>query len=311
MRITFLGTGAGLPSRTRNVSSMALRLPQRREVWLFDCGEGTQHQLLRSDLRISQITRIFITHLHGDHIFGLPGLLGSCSLSGDPGRIDIYGPPGLERFLSVALEISQSTLGFPMQVHTVEPGEILSDGNCTVTALPLEHRIPAYGYRMRERDHPGAFDAEAAGRMGVPAGPLYGRLKQGESVTLPDGRTVDGAALCGPPEPGRVLAYCTDTTYCAGAVELARDADLLVHEATFSARHQELAVISGHSTSEMAARVATEAGAHSLFLTHLSSRYAPGTAIEPEELLREARSIFPATDLAADFLEYEVPRRRG
>lgn len=310
MRITFLGTGAGIPSRTRNVSSMALRLPQRKEVWLFDCGEGTQHQLLRSDVRLGHITRIFITHLHGDHIFGLPGLLGTCSLSGDLRQLDIYGPPGLDSLLSTALELSQTTLGFPLQVHIIEGGVIVDDGGFSVRCLPLEHRIATFGYRVQEYDHPGRLDVAAAEALGIPPGPLYSRLKQREMVTLPDGRLIDGANLVGPPVPGRGVAYCTDTSYCANAVELARNADVLVHESTFSMQHEELARISAHSTTAMAARTALEANARFLFLTHLSSRYAVGNAIEPVDLLNEARRIFPATDLASDFLSHEIPLHR-
>ncbi len=288
---------------------MALRIPGRSEVWLFDCGEATQHQLLRSDLRSSQITRIFITHLHGDHIFGLPGLLGSCSLSGDSRRVDIYGPPGLDRFLSVALEISSTNLTFPVDVHVAEPGEIFDDGGVAVSALRLEHRIAAVGYRVREHDRSGAFDAAAAAALGVPSGPLYGRLKRGETVLLPDGRCIDGVGMIGKAEPGRVLAYCTDTTYCRNAVELARNADVLVHEATFSEQQEALAQASGHSTTAMAARVALEAEARLLFLTHLSSRYSRGKGMAPEDLLAEAQAIFPSARLAEDLMSYEIPRR--
>ncbi len=299
-----------MPTRARNVSCVALRLPQRGEVWLFDCGEATQHQLLRSDLRISQITRIFITHLHGDHLFGLMGLLATCGMVGDARRIDIYGPAGLTEYVRESTRRSQTRFSYPAEVHTIEAGEVFADDEFVVSCLPLEHRIRAFGFRVTERDRPGRFDVERAAALGLPAGPLYGRLKRGERVTLPDGREIDGRELCGPTETGRSVVYCTDTIYCRSAVELARDADLLIHEATFARADEELARQSMHSTTEMAARVALEARARLLFITHLSPRYAPGNDIEPDDLLGEARAVFPQTEMARDFLTVEVPRRR-
>ncbi|NJL23699.1 MAG: ribonuclease Z, partial [Leptolyngbyaceae cyanobacterium SM1_3_5] len=211
MQITFLGTSSGVPTRSRNVSSLALRLPQRSEVWLFDCGEGTQHQILRSDVRISQITRIFITHMHGDHIYGLMGLLASCGLAGNPSRIDIYGPSRLEDYLRAAGKFSQTHFGYPVKVHTVQPGLVFEDDEFTVGCAALEHRVPAFGYRVAEKDKPGRFNVEKAIELGIPSGPLYGKLKRGETVTLPDGRSIDGATLCGETEIGRKFVYCTDT----------------------------------------------------------------------------------------------------
>jgi ribonuclease Z len=311
VQLIFLGTSAGVPTRRRNVASLALRLPERAEVWLFDCGEATQHQVQRSDVRISQIRRIFITHLHGDHLYGLLGLLASRGLAGDAERIDLYGPPGLDEYLRAGLRYSHARLNFPVEVRTVEAGVIVEHGDFAVQAAPLAHRVPTFGYRIRERDRPGALDAERAVALGVPFGPLFGRLKRGERVRLADGRVVDGAALLGSPEPGRGVAYCTDTAYCREAVELAADADLLVHEATFAQRDAELARATGHATAAEAARVAREAGARRLILTHVSARYAPGAEIGPEALLAEARAVFPATELAEDFLTVEVPRRSG
>lgn len=290
---------------------MVLRLPQRGEIWLFDCGEGTQHQLLRSDLKISQLTRIFITHMHGDHIFGLMGLLASYGLAGHPSRIDIYGPPDLEEYLRACRRYSQTRFSYPMQVHTVEPGKIYEDDEFSVGCELLKHRVPAFGYRIVERDRSGRFNVEKATALGIPSGPLYGKLKRGETVTLPDGRKIRGADLCGTPEVGRKMAYCTDTIFCEGAIALAEDADVLVHEATFSHQDAELAFQRLHSTSTMAAQVALAAQAKQLLMTHFSPRYAPGNAIVLEDLLAEARAIFPNTKMARDFLAYDIPRRRS
>jgi ribonuclease Z len=310
LQITFLGTSSGVPTRSRNVSSIALRLPQRAEVWLFDCGEGTQHQILRSEIKVSQITRIFVTHMHGDHIYGLMGLLASCGLAGNPTRIDIYGPPKLDEYLKACGRYSQTYFSYPVKVHTVQPGVVFADEEYTVSCAPLTHRVPAFGYRVAEKDKPGRFNVEHAQALGIPSGPLYGKLKQGAIVTLPDGRVINGADLCGETQIGRKFVYCTDTIYCDNAVELAQDADVLIHEATFAHQDAELAYQRLHSTSTMAAQTALSAGAKQLIMTHFSPRYAPGNAIVLDDLLSEARAIFPKTLMASDFFTYEIPRRQ-
>lgn len=298
-----------MPTRSRNVSCVGLRLPQRGEVWLFDCGEGTQHQLLRSDLKISQITRIFITHMHGDHLFGLVGLLASAGMAGHARSIDVYGPPGLEEYMQEVTRRSETHFSYRAEAHTVETGMVFEDDEFIVACQPLKHRIETFGYRVMERDRPGAFDVEKARAMGIPSGPLYGRLKRGERVRLTDGREIDGRDFCGATVSGRRIAYCADTIYCQSAVELARDADVLIHEATYAQRDEELARRSLHSTSRMAARVAQEAEVKQLLITHISPRYIVGNPIEPDDLLAEARAIFPNTEMAHDFLTVEVPRR--
>ncbi|MEO0827843.1 MAG: ribonuclease Z [Cyanobacteria bacterium J06639_16] len=310
MQITFLGTSSGVPTRSRNVSSVALRLPQRAEVWLFDCGEGTQHQFLRSDFKSSQIRRIFVTHMHGDHIFGLMGLLASCGLAGSgQQRIDIYGPPKLNEYLQACRRYSQTHFSYPIKVHTVEPGRVYEDDEFTVVCDRLEHRVPAFGYRVVEKDRPGRFDVKRAAAMGIPSGPLYGRLKRGEVVDLPDGRRVSGTDLCGPPLVGRKLVYCTDTIFCENAVSLATDADVLIHEATFAHADAEMAYQRLHSTSTMAAQVALAARVKQLIMTHFSPRYAPGNPIELDDLLAEAQAIFKSTLMARDFFTYDIVRQ--
>ncbi len=309
MHITFLGTSSGVPTRARNVSSIALRLPQRAEIWLFDCGEGTQHQFLRSDLKVSQISRIFITHLHGDHIFGLTGLLASCGLAGNAKRIDIYGPAGLSDYLQACVRYSQTHFSYPVKVHTIQPGMIFEDEEYQVVCGYLKHRVTAFGYRIIEKDKPGRFDVEKARQLGIAPGPIYAQLKQGKTVTLPDGLVVRGTELCGEPQIGRKFVYCTDTVFCDGAVELAQDADVLVHEATFAHQDAEMAFQRLHSTSTMAAQVALSAKVKQLIMTHFSPRYAPGNSIVLDDLLKEARAIFPNTEMAYDFLTYEIPRR--
>ena len=311
MQVTFLGTSSGVPTRARNVSAVALRLPQRSELWLFDCGEGTQHQFLRSELRVSQLRRIFVTHMHGDHVFGLPGLLASLGLAGSCGGIDLYGPDPLRDYLEGVMRTSSTRIGYPLRTHRVKEAAargslVLDDDDITVRCTALTHRVPAYAYRVDQKPRPGRFDVERARALGVPPGPVYGELKAGRSVTLDDGRVIRGEALCGPPRPGRSVVYCTDTVFSEAAVALARGADLLIHESTFSHGEAELAIARQHSTSTMAAQTALEAGVKRLVLTHLSPRYVAGNPMTPDDLVAEARAIFPETLVARDFLSLEV-----
>ncbi len=314
MQVTFLGTSSGVPTRARNVSAVALRLPQRSELWLFDCGEGTQHQFLRSDLRLSQLRRVFVTHMHGDHVFGLPGLLASLGLAGSSAGVDLYGPDPLEAYLQGVLRTSSTRIGYPLAVHRVreaaENGTVLlEDDDIIVRTTPLTHRVPAYAYRIEQKPRPGRFDVDQARALAIPPGPIYAALKRGETVSLDDGRRIDGRQLCGPTRPGVSVVYCTDTVFCEAAVALAQGADLLIHEATFSHGEAEMAFQRQHSTSTMAAQTAAEAGVQQLVLTHLSPRYAPGNAISADDLLAEARTIFPNTVLAKDFLSLDVTPR--
>ena len=310
MEITFLGTSSGVPTRSRNVSSVALRLPQRAEVWLFDCGEGTQHQLQRSDIKSSQIRRIFVTHMHGDHTFGLMGLIASCGLAGTGQPIDIYGPEGLKEYLLTTAKYSYINFGDRLRIHTVKTGVLYEDDEFIVSCRLLKHRVPAHGYRVEEKDRPGMFNLEKAKALGIPPGPVYGQLKQGKVVTLEDGRKINGKDLCGKAESGRKFVYCTDTVFCDAAVELSQDADVLIHEATFAHQDAQMAFEKMHSTTTMAAQVALLAGVKQLIMTHFSPRYAPGNPIQLNDLKQEARAIFPQTKLAYDFYSHEIPRRR-
>ena len=311
MQVTFLGTSSGVPTRGRNVSAVALRLPQRAELWLFDCGEGTQHQFLRSDLRVSQLRRVFVTHMHGDHVFGLPGLLASLGLAGTCPGIDLYGPDLLRDYLEGVLRTSSTRIGYPLRTHKVRQAAaggsvVFADDEIQVRCAPLTHRVPAYAYRVDQKPRAGRFDIEQARQLGIPPGPIYAELKAGRTVTLEDGRIINGASLTGPERPGASVVYCTDTVFCEAAVELARGADLLIHESTFSHGEAELAIARQHSTSTMAAQTALEAGVRQLVLTHLSPRYMPGNPQSPDDLLAEARAIFAETIVAKDFLSLDV-----
>ena len=311
MQVTFLGTSSGVPTRARNVSAVALRLPQRSDLWLFDCGEGTQHQFLRSDLRVSQLSRIFVTHMHGDHIFGLPGLLASLGLAGSCDGIDLYGPDPLRDYLEGVMRTSSMRISYPLRTHRVKEAAssgavLLEDDDISVRCTLLTHRVPAYAYRVEQKPRAGRFDVAQAQALGIPPGPVYAELKAGREVVLEDGRIINGASLCGPERPGCSVVYCTDTVFSEAAVELAQGADLLIHESTFAHAEAEMAFARQHSTSTMAAQTALAAGVKQLMLTHLSPRYMPGNPVTPDDLLEEARAIFPNTELAKDFLSVEV-----
>ena len=313
MQITFLGTSSGVPTLTRNVSSVALRLPQRPDIWLFDCGEGTQHQFLKSELRISQIRKIFISHMHGDHIYGLPGLLSSIGLSGTSKGIDLYGPHELQDFVYGVMRSSSSRISYPMNFYQVENSAnkkefLLDENDFCVKCTELKHRIPSYAYRVNQKPRPGRFDIEKAKSLEIPPGPIYAALKRGERVQLKDGRKFNGKDFCGESKPGLSMVYCTDTVFTESAIEISSGTDLLIHESTFSHQDSDMAYQRGHSTSTMAAQIAAEAGVGKLVLTHLSPRYAPGNRSTQHDLLNEAKAIFANTLLAKDFLNIEIKK---
>ncbi len=313
MQVTFLGTSSGVPTLTRNVSAMVLKPPQRSELWLFDCGEGTQHQFIRSNLKLSQIKKIFITHMHGDHIYGLPGLLASIGLAGSSSGIEIYGPTPLKNFIDSCLYNSSSRLAYPLKFYKVENAAFnqeifFEDSDLEVKTAPLKHRIPSFAYRVNQKNRPGRFNIEKAKSKKIPPGPVYAALQKGEEVRLEDGRIFCGKEFCGPPRPGVSMVYCTDTVYTESAIEISRGADLLIHESTYSNKETDMAYERGHSTATMAAQIAAKANVNQLILTHLSPRYTPGNETSPNDLLNEAKAIFPNTQLAKDFLQIDVKK---
>lgn len=305
MELIFLGTSAGVPTRSRNVTAILLDLqhPTRGGLWLFDCGEGTQHQLLHTPYHPGKLDKIFITHLHGDHLFGLPGLLCSRSMAGIASPLTIYGPAGVREFVDTALRLSGSWTDYPLEIVEITEGLIFDDGVYKVTATVLDHPITCFGYRIEEHDKPGALNAAALLADGVKPGPLFQRLKQGETVTLDDGRIVNGQHYLSAPLPGKKLAIFGDTAPCPSALQLAQGVDVMVHEATLEAAMEEKANSRGHSSTRQAARLACEAGVGKLIITHVSSRYDVHGC---ERLLAECRDAFAHCELAEDFTQFSV-----
>ena len=288
--IVFLGTSSGTPSRERNVSAVAVVLDGT--VLLFDCGEGTQHQLLRAPVRSGAIEAIFITHLHGDHVYGLPGLLATMSMNGRVRPLTLVGPEGLREHVECVLRTSNHNPIFPIEFERGS-GFSPTGRGFRVEAALLDHSITALGYCVVEDDHPGAFDPQRARDLGIPPGPEWGALQR-----------AGDPRVCGPARPGRRVAYCTDTRPCASAAGLARGADVLIHESTYAEELRAEADARLHSTAAGAASVAAEAGVGRLILTHFSTRYR-----DVAPLLAEARAVFPNTDAAEDFATFRVPRR--
>jgi ribonuclease Z len=308
VELYFLGTGAGMPSKQRNVTAIALNLLAERGVyWLFDCGEGTQQQILHSPVKLGRSEKLFVTHLHGDHIYGIPGLLTSRSYLGGDTPFTIYGPRGIRSFVENALTISAAHLSYPLSIVEIEQeGILFEEDDFKVEAARLEHRVESFGYRVVEQNQPGKLMLDKLKELGIKSGPVYGELKRGKTVVLEDGRTLHGADYVGPAIQGRKITVLGDTRYCKGAVYLASDADVLVHEATFAMDRQELAYAYDHATSVDAARTAQEAGAHVLIMTHISSRYTHEEAVQ---LLLEAQHIHPKSYMAQDFWGYEIERK--
>lgn len=308
MELQFLGTGAGVPAKHRNVTSIALKLlDERNEVWLFDCGEGTQMQILRTSIRPRKIEKIFITHLHGDHIFGLPGLLSSRSFQGGDTPLEIYGPKGIETFIKTSLAVSQTRLGYALEfIELTEDQPIFEDQQFSVYTKKLDHGIDSFGYRVVEHDHKGELQVDKLKELAIPAGPIYGKLKKGETVTLDDGRIIDGKAFVGPNKKGRIVTILGDTRKTGNSVLLAQDSDVLVHESTFNKNEEKMARNYYHSTTHQAAEIAKEAKTNKLLLTHISARYLGKAALELEN---EAKEIFPNTLIMKDFETIEVPFR--
>jgi len=294
LTLRFLGTSASRPTVERNVSSLALI--REGETLMFDCGEGTQRQMMRYGISFA-LADIFFTHMHADHMLGVTGLLRTLGLQGRTEPMNLYGPPGSEKLLWKAITLGSEKQHFEIMVFEITPETPLKRSGYSLVPFAVEHgdRL-AIGYQLVEETRLGRFNPEKAREMGVPEGPLWGKIHKGETVTLPDGRTIEPSELVGPTRPGRRIVLTGDSRPSEGTIAAALGADILVHEATFATE-------TGHSTAREAAEVAAKAGVKKLVLTHVSARYSRDTS----ELEREAREIFPATIIARDGLEIDVP----
>jgi ribonuclease Z len=312
LTLTFLGTSAARPTVERAVSAIALQ--REGETLLFDCGEGTQRQMMRYGVSFA-LADIFFTHFHGDHFLGVIGLVRTLGLQGRTEPLRLYGPRGARRLLSAALELGVERSTFTVEIRELEPGEKLPRAGYDLEVFAVDHGGGALGYALREHQRLGRFDPEKARALGIPEGPLWGKLHRGETVEWeemrPDGKAVRRStgpeALVGSPRPGRLVVLSGDTRPSTTLVEVAAGADLLVHEATFSTEEKDRAVETRHSTAVEAAQVALAARVKRLVLTHLSARFSAA----PGVLLDEARAVFPETVVARDGMEMEVAYRES
>ncbi len=301
LSVRFLGTSAARPTVERNVSSIAVI--REGETLLFDCGEGTQRQMMRYGISFA-LSDMFITHFHGDHIIGVIGLFRTLALQGRTEPMRMFGPRGASRVLRSAANFGVDRVGFPLEITEIVPGEPIARDGYAIVPFPTVHSGEvSVGYALVEEDRKGRFDPEIARALGIPEGPLWGKIHRGESVTLDDGRVIEPHVLVGPRRAGRTLAITGDTRPTDATINAARGADLLIHEATFADEEAARAAETGHSTARDAARVAAAAGVRRLALTHFSARYSR----DPGELLREARELFNEVVLARDGMEIDIP----
>jgi ribonuclease Z len=301
LAVRLLGTSASRPTVERNVASLAV--VREGETLLFDCGEGTQRQMMRYGVSFG-LEDIFFTHFHADHVIGVIGLMRTMSLQGRTERLRMWGPRGAVKMLKRAEEFGMDRLSFPLEVTELDPGDRVERKDYAVVPYPVNHRgARAVGYALVEQDRKGRFNPDLARELGVPEGPMWGEIHRGRTVTLTDGRVIEPSVLVGAPRPGRKLVITGDTRPCQATVEAARGADVLVHEATFGEEEAERAVETGHSTAREAASVAAEAGVGTLLLNHFSARYSR----DASDLGREAKEVFERTLVGRDGLELEIP----
>ncbi len=308
LSVTFLGTSAARPTVERNVSGVAL--VREGETLLFECGEGTQRQMMRYGVSFA-LSEIFFTHFHADHFLGVIGLVRTLGLQTRAEPMTLYGPRGAKKLLGQALQLGVERIPFEIDIREVKPGDVIGSGDggngaprtaYDIHVFATEHGGGSIGYALREHERPGRFDPEKARAAGVPEGPLWGKLQRREAVQV-DGRTVSAEGIVGAKRPGRLVVFTGDTRPCASVVDAAQGADLLIHEATFGEEEKERAKETGHSTAREAAQVALAAKARRLVLSHVSARYS----ISADELVKEAREVFKETGVAKDGMTIEVP----
>jgi ribonuclease Z len=300
LRIIFLGTAGSVPTQKRSLPAVIIQ--RKGEQIMFDCGEGTQRQMTRAKAGFHKKTKIFISHMHGDHVLGLPGLLQTMALLDRDKKLDVYGPPGIKRFLEDVRETVQFVLTFPVEIHEIyEAGVVCEEQEYSVQAAWANHVIPNLAYAFIEKPRPGRFYPEKAKALGIPEGPLWSKLQHGHNVKLPGGRVVKPEDVTGVPRTGRKIVYTGDTRPFRGFVKFAVNADLLIHDATLDEELAERAEEDGHSTPSQAARDAKKARVKRLILTHISARYE-----DTSTLLKQAQKIFRNTQVAEDFMQIEM-----
>ena len=301
LRVIFLGTAGSVPTPKRSLP--AILIQRKGEQLMFDCGEGVQRQMIKAKAGFHRKMKVFITHMHGDHVLGLPGLIQTMALLDRERKLEVYGPPGIKRFIEAIRETVQFVLTFPVEIHEIEEaGVVCEEEEYAVKAVWANHVIPSLAYALVEKPRPGKFYPEKAKALGVPEGTLWSKLQHGHKVKLLDGRVIKPEQAVGPPRPGRKIVYTGDIRPFRGVVKFAADADLLIHDATLDDALAEKAEEDGHSTPSQAAKNARKAKVKQLILMHISARYDDASI-----LLEQAQKIFRNTEVAEDFMRIEIP----
>lgn len=303
LRIIFLGTGGSWPTVKRNVSSVAIK--RGSEIIVFDCGEGTQRQFQQSNLSYMQISKIFITHFHGDHFLGLPGLIQTMQLNDRDEPLHLYGPKGMGELTGRLLSLGYFRPSYKIIAHEVADGQEIEFEEYNISAVKVNHNIPALSYCLQEHPRPGRFNKSKALKLGIPEGPLFSRLQKGQTITLPNGKKITPDEILGPSRKGRKIVISGDTKPCEQMISFSQNADVLIHEATFDSRLQDVALGYGHTTATQAAEIAKKANVEKLFLIHISPRYLDFHILEDE-----ARSVFAHSYVPRDFQEIEVALKK-
>lgn len=302
LRIIFLGTGGSLPTRNRNPS--AIMVNRKGELLLFDCGEGTQQQMMRAKTGMMNLSSIFITHLHADHFLGIPGLMQTMSFMGRKEPLLIYGPEGTREFTELFEALGYFNLKYEVRGIELKPGDLIEREEYVIRALKTEHNISSLGYALIENPRPGRFNREKAIKLGIPPGPLFAKLQKGNPVEV-NGKLINPEDVMGAPRPGRTVVYSGDTRPCKSILEASRNADVLIHDGSFADEMADWAEESKHSTAGEVAALAKEAGVRKLILTHISSRYTD----DAEPILTDSKKIFENVIIAEDLMEIEIPYR--
>jgi ribonuclease Z len=301
IRVIFLGTAGSVPTQARSLPAV---LVKRQNVHLmFDCGEGVQRQMVKAKIGFHKETKIFISHMHGDHVLGLPGLLQTMVLMDRQKKLEIYGPGGVKQFLECVKETLHFGLTFPVEIHEIYKAGVICDAkDYAVEATSSNHVIPSLAYAFVEKPRPGKFHPEKARALGIPEGELWSKLQRGDTVKLPNGQVITPSDLMGPLRRGRKIVYTGDTRPFTGFAKFAASPDLIIHDSTLDDTLSEKAKLDGHSTPSQAGLQAKKAKAKKLVLTHISARYP-----EAEILLEQAQKVFRNTVVAEDFMELELP----
>lgn len=301
LRVIFLGTAGSVPTLKRGLPAVLVQ--RKGEHIMFDCGEGVQRQMIIAKTGVGRKMKIFISHMHGDHLMGIPGLLQTMSLLERERKLDIYGPPRIKRFLEAIMETVQFAITFPVEIHEMKKnGVICEEKEYLIEAVKSNHVVTSFAFAFVEKPRPGRFHPEQAKALGVPEGPSWSKLQHRQKIKLPDGRIISPEEVVGPVRPGRKIVYTGDTRPFRGLAKFAAGADLLIHDATFADDLAEKAQEDGHSTPSQAADDARKAKAKQLVLTHISARYD-----DTSLLLEQAKRLFKNTKVAEDFMKIEIP----